>query len=191
MPRPIFVLIPHLSYINTGLLVPATGATAANQYLRSGHRYSQTNSSLDIFTIANPESPQSHRNAMHKYSDPPESNMDLDLSKTLISLQRTLFTFLTFPILVRRKFTASRPPLSLLYIRSALSHSHKTDPMAERLPLLRPFSPKLMWQKESLMVVWRIRPQKESVGWFLSRVQTKGNVEFPQQGGPPIPKPQL
>ena len=116
VPRPIFVLIPHLSYINTGLLVPATGATAANQYLRSGHRYSQTNSSLDIFTIANPESPQSHRNAMHKYSNPPESNMDLDLSKTLISLRRTLFTFLTFPILVRRKFTASSPPLSLSFL---------------------------------------------------------------------------
>ena len=92
--RPIFVLIPHLSYINTGLLVAATGATAPNQYLHSGHRYSQANSSLDIFTIANRESPQSHRNALHKYSNPPESNMDLDLSKTLICLQRTLFTFL-------------------------------------------------------------------------------------------------
>ena len=84
--RPIFVLIPHLSYINTGLLVLATGATAPNQYLRSGHRYSQANSSPDIFTVANRESPQSHRNAVHKYSDPPESNMDLDLSKSLISL---------------------------------------------------------------------------------------------------------
>lgn len=96
-----------------------------------------------------------------------KSNMDLDLSKSLICLWRTLFTFLTFPISARRKFTASRPPLSLLYIRTPLSHSHKTDPLAERLPpLLRPFSPKLMWQKESLMVVWRIQPQKESVGWF-------------------------
>ena len=101
--KQIFVLIPHLSYINTGLLVLVTGATAPNQYLRSGHRYSQANSSLDIFTIANPESPQSHRNAMHKYSNPPESNMDLDLSKTLISLRRTLFTFLTFPILVSQE----------------------------------------------------------------------------------------
>ena len=96
-----------------------------------------------------------------------KSNMDLDLSKSLICLWRTLFTFLTFPISARRKFTASRPPLSLLYIRTPLSHSHKTDPLAERLPpLLQPFSPKLMWQKESLMVVWRIQPQKESVGGF-------------------------
>ena len=100
--RPIFVLIPQLSYINTRLLVQATGATAPNQYLRSGHRYSQANSSLDIFTIANRESPQSHRNAVHKYSAHPlESNTDLDLSKTKISLQKMLFTFLTFPILVR------------------------------------------------------------------------------------------
>ena len=115
--RPIFVLIPQLSYINTRLLVQATGATAPNQYLRSGHRYSQANSSLDIFTIANRESPQSHRNAVHKYSAHPlESNTDLDLSKTKISLQKTLFTFLTFPILVRRKFTASSPPLSLSFL---------------------------------------------------------------------------
>ena len=115
--RPIFVLIPQLSYKNTRLLVQATGATAPNQYLRSGHRYSQENSSLDIFTIANRESPQSHRNAVHKYSAHPlESNTDLDLSKTKISLQKTLFTFLTFPILVRRKFTASSPPLSLSFL---------------------------------------------------------------------------